>query len=374
MRTFNVLLLVVLCAVLSLLGGLAVVDPEIPLVSKVGGLALWLMLIASGVPHTFSRVTFESMIPVQEPGEAHGVASWDLAFAMNETDPLLTAFRLFVPLNSTEAMNVIVFIHGGGYFLVHADDVSQDSFARDLAKATHSIVLSLEYRLAPEHPFPASLEDARRFLSFAVDLTKPAPFLCRRELRQCAEDLARADRRTLLRTQHPLTLNVKRDWFAQIGSSAGANLVLGATLGKKDAAPGALRIAHTELMAPYLGVTEAEVRTRRDWILHEELLLFAAKVVGIHLKEDFMDPVANNADVGNFASVRISAGRKEIGLAAMQRLCAHFVQHETPCEMALYDAVHGFIAMGKLGGHTAYQARLDTFETINARFRQVRKL
>jgi acetyl esterase/lipase len=284
----------------------------------------------------------------------------------------VTPFRLFVPLNVTAPMNVVLFIHGGGYFLVHADDMSQDSFTRQLAKETSSIVMSLEYRLAPEHPFPASLVDARRFLQWATNPGAPGPFLCRSELRHCADDLQRADatRRSLLRTQHPLALNVRRDFFVQVGSSAGANLVLGASL--HDLPPNSLRVAHTELMAPYLGVTEAEASAARDWILHEELLRFAVKVVGLHIKEDFMDPVAHNVDLGAFESVRISAGRKEIGLAAMERLCNHFVKHKTPCEMALYDAVHGFVSMGRLGGHTAHQARMDTFAVINRRFNEMR--
>ncbi|TMH34718.1 MAG: alpha/beta hydrolase, partial [Betaproteobacteria bacterium] len=35
-----------------------------------------------------------------------------------------------------------------------------DAFCRSLAKVTRHMVLSIDYRLAPEHPFPAALDDA----------------------------------------------------------------------------------------------------------------------------------------------------------------------------------------------------------------------
>jgi acetyl esterase/lipase len=369
-RVCRVCLFVLVSAIGCLLALLASFDPEIPLISKVGGLGLWVALMASGVPHTFHRPTFESIVPRRAPGEHGGVASFDLAFTLSDADPLITPFRMFVPLtnNSTAPLNYALFIHGGGYFLLHADDAAQDEFCRDLARSTNSIVLSLEYRLAPEHPFPASLDDAKRFMQWAIDASRPAPFLCRTELRLCADDLiAQADRRTLLRTQHPLAMNVARDFFVQLGSSAGANLVLAAALSieAKEARGVHMRCAHTELMAPYLGVTEDEAKARRDWILHEELLVFAVKMLGEHLQQAFMDPVLHNVDLGDFDSVGISAGRKEIGLASMQRLCDAFTRHKTPCEFRTYDAVHGFVASGRLGGQPAIQARQDVFVAMN---------
>ncbi|MGF1680243.1 alpha/beta hydrolase [Photobacterium minamisatsumaniensis] len=57
-----------------------------------------------------------------------------------------------------QALPVLVFYHGGGHM---AGSVSvYDPICRKLAKATQHIVVSVEYRLAPENPYPAGLNDA----------------------------------------------------------------------------------------------------------------------------------------------------------------------------------------------------------------------
>ncbi|MEM9650458.1 MAG: alpha/beta hydrolase [Actinomycetota bacterium] len=52
---------------------------------------------------------------------------------------------------------IVVFFHGGGWVLSSVD--GHDSLARRLALESGAIVVSVEYRLAPEHPFPAPHED-----------------------------------------------------------------------------------------------------------------------------------------------------------------------------------------------------------------------
>jgi acetyl esterase/lipase len=52
---------------------------------------------------------------------------------------------------------ILYYLHGGGYFLGSAR--TYRNFVTALAKATHREALALDYRLAPEHPFPAALED-----------------------------------------------------------------------------------------------------------------------------------------------------------------------------------------------------------------------
>lgn len=66
------------------------------------------------------------------------------------------AIRLYASTSDT-ALPVIAFFHGGGWVLSSVD--GHDSLARRLAARTGALVVSVEYRLAPEHPFPAPHDD-----------------------------------------------------------------------------------------------------------------------------------------------------------------------------------------------------------------------
>lgn len=61
---------------------------------------------------------------------------------------------------------VIVYCHGGGWTLGDLD--THDTEARRLAGNCRAVVLSVGYRLAPEHPFPAALEDVVAVLRWAA--------------------------------------------------------------------------------------------------------------------------------------------------------------------------------------------------------------
>lgn len=52
----------------------------------------------------------------------------------------------------------VAFLHGGGW--VSGDLDTHDNIARDIARGSGAVVVSVDYRLAPEHPFPAAVDDA----------------------------------------------------------------------------------------------------------------------------------------------------------------------------------------------------------------------
>ncbi|GAB3954444.1 alpha/beta hydrolase [Kribbella albertanoniae] len=65
--------------------------------------------------------------------------------------------HVFRPAESRPRTPALLWIHGGGMVL---GDAAQDStFCRKVADELNIVVVSVEYRLAPEHPFPAPLED-----------------------------------------------------------------------------------------------------------------------------------------------------------------------------------------------------------------------
>ena len=66
----------------------------------------------------------------------------------------------------TRNAGLLVWLHGGGWVLGDLD--SADDACRAMANRAGCCVLSVEYRLAPEHPFPAGLDDARTAVCWAV--------------------------------------------------------------------------------------------------------------------------------------------------------------------------------------------------------------
>jgi acetyl esterase len=64
--------------------------------------------------------------------------------------------RLYMP--EQKPVGMAVYLHGGGWVVGEIDDY--DAMARTLARRSHCALLMPQYRLAPEHPFPAGLEDA----------------------------------------------------------------------------------------------------------------------------------------------------------------------------------------------------------------------
>lgn len=75
--------------------------------------------------------------------------------------------RRYQPLlASDEPTNLIVFFHGGGWVIGSIE--THDDTCRRLANACAAVVVSIDYRLAPESPFPAAVDDCLAGLQWAV--------------------------------------------------------------------------------------------------------------------------------------------------------------------------------------------------------------
>lgn len=103
-----------------------------------------------------------------------GNLRWNLDLPPMETAELTLpggAARLFRP---PSARGAILYIHGGGWAFCSLD--THDRAMRYLAEATGMAVIGIDYRLAPEHPYPAGLDDsvaAWRALPEALGLAGP---------------------------------------------------------------------------------------------------------------------------------------------------------------------------------------------------------
>ncbi len=77
------------------------------------------------------------------------------------------AARLYAPDPEPGGTGLLVYYHGGGWVIGDLDTC--EGICRFLARESGCAVLSVDYRLAPEHPFPAAVDDAVAALAYAAD-------------------------------------------------------------------------------------------------------------------------------------------------------------------------------------------------------------
>ncbi|WP_214756489.1 MULTISPECIES: alpha/beta hydrolase [unclassified Exiguobacterium] len=125
--------------------------------------------------------------------------------------------RLYRP-RTEEALPAIVFFHGGGFFGGTLDTVENP--CKLLAEKANALVVSVDYRLAPEHPFPAGLNDCYQAVEWVYE---------------------QADE-----------LNVLQDRLAVAGDSAGGNLATACCLLERS--KGLNRIHYQALVYPVVNL------------------------------------------------------------------------------------------------------------------------
>ena len=114
------------------------------------------------------------------------------------------AVRIYVP-GGAAPFPVVAYFHGGGFVLGSLD--THDRICRRLCRASEALVVSVDYRLAPEHHFPAALDDCMAITHWLAD--------------------------------HAADLRGDRDRIAVAGDSAGGNLAAAVALASRaDDGPG----------------------------------------------------------------------------------------------------------------------------------------
>ena len=101
---------------------------------------------------TDARAVYRMMRPAAPELEVGRVADWECTSADGHRVPL----RVYWPGN-TGPTGVLVYFHGGGWVIGDLD--THDNVCRHLCSGADVVVVSVDYRLAPEHPFPAGLDD-----------------------------------------------------------------------------------------------------------------------------------------------------------------------------------------------------------------------
>jgi acetyl esterase len=95
-----------------------------------------------------------------------GAGEPEPVFAVEDASADGVPVRIYRPSPDAD-LPVIVYFHGGGWTIGSVEQF--DPVTRQIANATDSIVVSVDYRLAPEHPFPAPIDDCWRALNWIAE-------------------------------------------------------------------------------------------------------------------------------------------------------------------------------------------------------------
>ncbi|MBV1934816.1 MAG: alpha/beta hydrolase [Parvibaculaceae bacterium] len=177
--------------------------------------------------------------------------------------------RIYSPVAGSGVLPVLVFFHGGGWVI--GDLNTHDSLCRSLANQAHCRVVAVDYRLSPEHKFPAALDDAYGVLKWVE--------------------------------QYAAEIDVDPNRIAVAGDSAGGNLA--AVLALKARDEKGPSIALQLLIYPVTDLT-AEDGSREDFsegyfLAQETMLWFSDQYMGPD--DDWQTPYASPLMADDFSGL-----------------------------------------------------------------------
>ncbi len=164
--------------------------------------------------------------------------------------------RVYYPTKNTleSPSPAILFIHGGGF--MYGSIEIYDMAVKKLAKTTGKIVISVDYRLAPDHPYPAALNDVNAVLEWVVNNRN--------------------------------ALGISTNKIALMGDSAGANLVAALTLMQSDL--GKDNICCQVLYYPPTTFVEREFPSRVYFLLKDDRSYFLTEEFIRKSKTSYLPP------------------------------------------------------------------------------------
>jgi acetyl esterase len=228
--------------------------------------------------------------------------------------------RLYRPIGSVKdtLLPVLVYFHGGGWVIGDLD--THDTLCRELANGSGACVVSVDYRLAPEHRFPAAVDDAFAATRWVHD--------------------------------HAAELNVDRKRIAVGGDSAGGNLAATVAILARD--DGHLPIDFQLLIYPATDqrrVAASHTRNGQGYLLTQDSMAY---YVGHYLPDaaQHLDwrasPLLCENLTGLPPALVLTAGfdpLRDEGLQYAQRL----TEAGNRATLVSFERqIHGFVTMGRV--------------------------
>jgi acetyl esterase len=131
--------------------------------------ALLAQMAAGGGKPIYEMTVDEVRAVVNGSSEILGGTPTEVASVVDRTVPVsggAIRLRIYTPPGTAAAFPVIVGFHGGGF--VAGSLETYDRTARFLCRHAEAVVINVDYRLAPEHLFPAAVEDAYAAVMWAA--------------------------------------------------------------------------------------------------------------------------------------------------------------------------------------------------------------
>jgi acetyl esterase len=213
---------------------------------------------------------------------------------------------------------VMVFYHGGGYVIGDLD--THDYVCRKLANVAQCCVIAVDYRLAPEHKFPAAVEDSAAALRWIV--------------------------------KEAISLSVDPSRVAVGGDSAGGNLSANmAHLARDGEVP---PLCFQMLLYPGTDMSLSQPSYKRDFTQFPLSVEAVKYFIGHYLRDrnDYIDPRAAPLLAANFKGLPpafiLTAGYDPLadeGMAYARKLEENGVRIT---HVHMSDQMHGFLTMGRV--------------------------
>lgn len=224
--------------------------------------------------------------------------------------------RLYDP-TPDQAGGCLIYFHGGGW--VVGDLELEDAGLRRMALAGPVKILSVDYRLAPEHPFPAAVEDGESVVRWLVQ-------------------------------EAPKDLMIDPSRLAIGGASAGANIAIGTALRLRDAARPTMR-SMILLYGAYGGgvamASHKEFGDGRFGLPHAAMEFFWHAYLGDNRKHPHAVPLA--ADLQNLPPAFLVKAELDILADETDALAKRLLSAGVSAEVRCYPgSVHGFTQYAKV--------------------------
>jgi acetyl esterase len=233
--------------------------------------------------------------------------------------------RVYIRSKSDQPMPAVLYFHGGGWVI--GDLEIADTTARALAFHSEALVISVDYRRAPEAPFPAAQEDA-------LAVTK-----------------------AVLNGDSGLDIDVER--VAVAGDSAGGNLAAVTAQQLRGHSPA---LVHQALIYPATDLKDYDTPSRREFgpggyfLTSRDLDYFYGTYAGGHDRGDVRLSPARNPDLTNLPSATVITAEYD-PLRDEGEAYAHAMAEAGVSVTAVrfIGLVHPFIYLGGVieGAHTA---------------------